>query len=254
MTTFILTLLAALLAIITPAPGIAQEVVTVFAAASTTNALGEAAKLYESQGQGKVVCSFASSSTLAKQIEQAAPANVFLSADEKWMDYLDERHLVEPGTRKDLLGNRLALIAPADSQAQAVVGPGLDLARLLAGSRLAVGDPSHVPAGTYAKVALTKLGLWDQVADKLAPAADVRAALALVERGEAPLGVVYSTDAAISPKVRVVGLFPADSHPPIVYPLALVAGKATPAARAFVAFLRGAQAKAIFAKYGFAID
>lgn len=245
------TLLACLLALCAPVLAAAPEAVTVFAAASTTNALGEAARLYESQGHGKVACVFASSSTLAKQIEREAPAQTFLSADEKWMDYLDQRGLVEPGTRVDLLGNRLALITPAGSAVRVEVGPGLPLAGLLADGRLALGDPSHVPAGIYAQAALTKLGLWDQAAVRLAPCADVRAALALVERGEAPLGVVYATDAAVSSKVRVVGMFPDDSHPRIVYPLALVAGKATPAARAFARFLRGYEARAIFRRHGF---
>lgn len=252
MLTRLFALLALLLATWSPALADAPEPVTIFAAASTTNAISDAAKLYEQQGLGKVSCVFASSSTLAKQITQAAPAHIFLSADLKWMDFLEEHKLVEPGTRIDLLGNRLALIAPAASKVQAKIGAGMDLAGLLGDGRLAVGDPSHVPAGIYAKEALTKLGLWDAVAAKLAPAANVRAALTLVERGESPLGIVYSTDAAISPKVRLVGLFPADSHPPIVYPLALVAGKATPDARRFCQFLQSGPVKAIFAKYGFA--
>ncbi|MFH1057052.1 MAG: molybdate ABC transporter substrate-binding protein [Pseudomonadota bacterium] len=254
MFTRLFALLALLLATWSPVLAAAPEPVTIFAAASTTNAVSDAAKLYEEQGLGKVSCVFASSSTLAKQITQAAPAQVFLSADLKWMDFLEEQRLVEPGTRINLLGNRLALIAPAANTVQAKVGPGMDLAGLLGEGRLAVGDPGHVPAGIYAKQALTKLGLWDSVAARLAPAANVRAALTLVERGETPLGIVYSTDAAISPKVRLVGLFPADSHPPIVYPLALVAGKATPAARKFSDFLQSAPVKAIFNKYGFATN
>jgi molybdate transport system substrate-binding protein len=227
------------------------ESVTVFAAASTTNAVSDIAKMFEQKGLGKVVPAFASSSTLAKQIENGAPANVFVSADEPWMTYLVDRKVIEPGTRFDLMGNKLVLVAPADSSIQVKIGPELDLAKLLGNGRLAVGDPDHVPAGIYAKAALEKLGMWTKVKDKLARAADVRAALALVERGEAPLGIVYSTDAAITSKVKVVGVFPADSHPKIVYPAALIAGKASPVARRFLEFLKTPEAKAVFAKYGF---
>lgn len=233
--------------------GAQPATVTVFAAASTTNAVTDIGKLFESQGKGKIQASFASSSTLAKQIENGAPAEIFLSANEKWMDYLEQKKLVQPGSRIDYLGNSLVLVAPADSQLKAEIKPGFPLLEWLGQGRLSVGDPDHVPAGIYAKAALTKLGVWDQIEPRLARAADVRGALALVERGETPLGIVYATDAAITPKVKVVGVFPEDSHPAIVYPLALVGGKVSPTAKAFYEFLRTPEAKAIFNKYGFAV-
>jgi molybdate transport system substrate-binding protein len=231
----------------------AAESVTVFAAASTTNAITELGNMFGGQGAGNVTPSFASSSTLAKQIENGAPANVFISADEPWMNYLEERKLIDPVSRFDLLGNKLVLIAPSDSSIKIEIGPKFDLAKLLANGKLAVGDPDHVPAGKYAKAALEKLGVWKDIESKLARAADVRGALTLVERGEAPLGIVYSTDAAITPKVKVVGVFPEGTHPKIVYPAALVAGKATAAAKSFLDFLRTPEAKAVFVKYGFTV-
>ncbi len=234
-----------------PSPASAQRPLTIFAAASTTNALTEIMKLHESRGGGKVSASFASSSTLAKQIENGAPADIFLSADQKWMDYLDQRKLIEPGSRGDLLGNRVVLIAPADSPLKAEIKPGFPLLQWLGEGRLSMGDPDHVPAGLYGKEALTRLGLWKQIEPRLARAGDVRAALALVERGECPLGVVYSTDAAISARVKVVAAFPADSHKPVVYPVGIVVGKASPAARAMLELLRSPQGMAIFKKYGF---
>jgi molybdate transport system substrate-binding protein len=227
--------------------------VTVFAAASTTNALNDIANVFAEKKQGKVTYSFASSSTLAKQIENGAPANVFLSADDKWMSYLADKKMIEPGSRFDLLGNRLVLIAPQDSKANVQIGPGFDLAALLGDGRLAMGDPAHVPAGLYGKEALQKLKVWQAVEPKVAPAKDVRAALALVERGEAPFGVVYATDAAISKKVKVVGVFPEDSHPPIVYPVALVKDRGTDAAKSFLGFLKSPEAIQIFEKYGFTV-
>ncbi len=231
-----------------------SDTVTVFAAASTTNAVNDIGKVFADKGLGKIVPSYASSSTLAKQVENGAPANVFISADEPWVNYLEERKLIEPGTRFDLLGNKLVLIAPAGSTVNKVeIGPKFDPAKLLGSGKLATGDPDHVPVGKYAKAALEKLGAWGSIESKLARAADVRGALTLVERGEAPLGIVYSTDAAITPKVKVVGAFPPDSHPKIVYPVALVAGKATPAARKFLEFLKAPEAKAIFKKYGFTV-
>lgn len=228
------------------------ETLTVFAAASTTNAMNDIGKMFAEKGTAKYVPSYASSSTLAKQIEKGAPANVFVSADEPWMNYLDERKMVEPGTRFDLLGNKLVLIAPSDSKTTKVeIGPKFDLVKLLGDGKLAVGDPDHVPAGKYAKAALQKLEIWSAVEGKLARAADVRGALTLVERGETPFGIVYSTDAAITPRVRVVGVFPEGSHPKIVYPVALIAGKATPAAKGFIEFLKTPAVKAVFEKYGF---
>lgn len=239
------------LAMLANAPVHAQ--VTVFAAASATDALNEIGKAFTAAGGKEIVPSYASSSTLAKQIENGAPANLFLSADERWMDYLAEKGLVADGTRLNLLGNRVVLIAPRDSTAKVDIAPGFPLAKLLGEGRLAVGDPSHVPVGAYTEAALKKLGVWEQVQGKLAPADSVRAALAFVERGETPFGIVYATDAAVTDKVKVVGVFPEDSHPPVVYPVALVKDKDTADAKAFLAFLQGPQAKAVFEKYGFAV-
>lgn len=228
--------------------------VTVFAAASTTNAINDIGKMFSDKGLGRIVPSYASSSTLAKQIENGAPANVFISADEPWMNYLEERKLIVPGSRFDLLSNKLVLIAPSDSSINKVdIAPDFDLARLLGKAKLATGDPDHVPVGKYAKAALEKLRVWPEVESKLARAADVRGALTLVERGEAPLGIVYATDAAISSKVKVVGVFPADTHPKIVYPAAIISGKATDSAGSFIQFLRTTESRAIFEKYGFTV-
>lgn len=232
---------------------LAAEPVMVFAAASTTNAVSDAVKAYEAEGKGKAVASFASSSTLAKQIAHGAPAQVYLSANVKWMNYLADKKLLEPGTRVDLLGNRLVLIAPKGAKERGPIKAGMPLIQWLGDGRLAVGDPDHVPAGIYAKQALKSLGLWEKAEPRLARAANVRAALALVERGEAPLGIVYSTDAAITPKVTVVGIFPEGSHKPIIYPLSLLKGEATSQAKAFWQFLQGDEAKGIFKKYGFSV-
>jgi molybdate transport system substrate-binding protein len=229
------------------------ETVTVFAAASLTNALTEIDNMFAAKGAGTVTPSFAASSTLAKQIENGAPANVFISADEAWMNYLSEKRLLVPDSRFDLLGNRVVLVAPADSNLKVDIKQGFPLAELLGDERLATGDPDHVPVGKYAKTALEKLGVWAGIAGKLARADNVRAALALVEREECPLGIVYSTDAAISKKVKIVGTFPEGSHPPVTYPAALVTGKDTPEARSFLNFLKMPEAKAIFEKYGFTV-
>jgi molybdate transport system substrate-binding protein len=233
----------------------ADDEVLVFAAASTTNALTEIGDLYAAKGLGHLTPSFASSSTLAKQIASGAPADIFLSANKKWMDFLEEKNAVDKTTRFDLLGNRIVLIAPRDSSINTVdVNDQLDLTALLGkDGRLSMGDPDHVPAGMYGKKAMEKLGLWEQVQGRLAPMKDVRAALVLVERAEAPLGQVYATDAAISKKVRIVGTFPTQSHPPIVYPVAVVAGGKADGAAAFMKFLKSAEAKAVFAKYGFEV-
>jgi molybdate transport system substrate-binding protein len=229
--------------------------ITVFAAASTTNALTEIGKLYEAGGGGKVTFSFASSSTLAKQIESGAPVDAFLSADTEWMKYLEEKKLLEPGSRVDPLGNRIVFIVPTASAVKTVtVSPKLDLLAILGkDGLLSVGDPAHVPVGKYAKAALEQLKLWPQVEKRIAPAKDVRAGLALVERGESPLGIVYATDAAISDKVRVAGMFPADSHPKIDYPVAAVKGAKGKAALEFIKFLGAPQAKTVWAKYGFEV-
>jgi molybdate transport system substrate-binding protein len=233
----------------------AEKEALVFAAASTTNALTQIGELYETQEKGKVKISFASSSTLAKQIASGAPADVYLSANQKWMNFLEEKATIEKTTRFDILGNRIVLIVPKDSSIQSVdINPELDVQTLLGkNGRLSIGDPGHVPAGMYGKKALEKLGLWPKVDGRLAPMKDVRAALVLVERGEAPLGLVYATDAAISQKVRVVGTFPLESHPPIVYPVAAVTGGNSEAAAAFMDFLKSAGAREIFEKFGFEV-
>ena len=232
----------------------ADEVV-VFAAASTTDALTEAGKLFTAKSGHTIKPSFASSSTLAKQIEQGAPAHVFVSANEKWADYLEQKKLLAAGTRTSLLGNSVVLIAPAGSDSPDLkIEKGFDLVAALKGGRLSVGDPDHVPAGIYAKEALTSLGVWAVLEPKLARMNDVRSALALVERGEAPFGIVYGTDAAITKGVKVVGTFPADSHKPVSYPVALISGKDSPAAKDFLGFLKSDPAKAVFRKYGFTVN
>ncbi len=235
------------------APATAEDL-TIFAAASLKNAAEDIGKAYEAAGNGKVVYSFASSSDLAKQIENGAPAAIFISADKKWMDYVQEKNLIVPDSRRDLLGNVLTLIAPKDSSLSADFKAGnVDLASLIGDSKLAMGDPDSVPAGRYGKAALEKLGLWTSVEPKVARTKDVRAALALVERGEAAAGVVYRTDALVSDKVKIAGEFPQDSHPPIVYPIAIVAEHNDDAAKAFYTYLTGDEARAVFEKYGFSI-
>ncbi len=291
------------------------ERITVFAAASTTQAVTEITRVFMEKGEGRVVLSFASSSTLAKQIDMGAPTDIYISANGKWMDYLEKRGGILPESRFDLLGNRIVLIktgngekpsAPGsiagkkegggnrvgrdgrlpntegdhgmdtpsgkgkkrvptlpDRQEKvggdlAVAGPveidsGFPLGALLAGGRLAMGDPAHVPAGIYGKKALEKLGLWAEVRNAVAPARDVRAALALVERGEAPLGIVYSTDAAGSSRTITAGIFPLACHPPIVYPVALVKGRSNPVAARFLTFLKGAEARRLFESHGFRV-
>lgn len=229
------------------------EDVKIFAAASTTDAMNEIGALFEKEGKGRMVAVFASSSTLARQIEAGAPAQIFISADKKWGDYLDEKKLFEEGSRVDLLGNRLALIAAKDSKTEIKIEHGFPLAAHLGDGRLAVGDPDHVPVGLYAKAAFEKLGVWKDLEPKLARGESVRAALTYVERGECPFGVVYTTDAAVAPNVRVVAVFPQDLHDPIVYPMAAVKGAQTNASRAFYAFLKGPEARKIFEKHGFEV-
>ena len=228
---------------------------TVFAAASLTDAMRDIAKQWTQAGHPPLQMSFASSSTLAQQIAQGAPANVFASADEKWMDFLAQKNLIVADTRKDLLGNDLVLVVPTDKPLHVTIGPGFDLLKLLGpNGRLSVGDPAHVPAGIYAEQALKKLGWWDSVSPRLASAEDVRAALLLVERGEAPAGIVYGTDAAVSKAVMVAGTFPASSHDPVAYPFALVKAGDTPDARALLKFLAGPQARAVFVQRGFKVE
>ena len=230
-----------------------NNTITVFAAASLTDAMNTIGKSYEAKTGTHVVFSFAASSVLAKQIESSAGADMFLSADEDWMNDLDRHGLVAPGTRHDLLGNHLVLVAPAGLKIAVRIAPKFDLAGALGASRLAVADPASVPAGKYGKAALTNLGVWDSVSGKLAIAENVRAALAYVARGETTLGIVYNTDAQIEPRVHVVGTFPDNSHAPIVYPVALVKG-GKPAAADFEKFLSSDEATATFKKYGFVIE
>ena len=223
---FVTALLTAILSL-SSAPR-AGEAVTLFAAASTVNAVAAAAQAYEAGGGGKVRTVFAASSTLARQIAQGAPADLYLSASAAWMDELEGRGAIEPGTRVDLLGNVLVLIAPKHSPVEIEIAPGFPLAGALGDRRLAMGDPAHVPAGIYAKAALTKLGVWSEVSARVAYLGDVRGALAMVDRGEAAAGIVYASDVRGAKRVQVVGRFPADSHPAIVYP-AGGGGRASPA-------------------------
>jgi molybdate transport system substrate-binding protein len=232
----------------------ASDTVTVFAAASTTNAVTEIGDIFSKRNQERFLPSFASSSTLAKQIENSAPADVYISANVRWMNYLEEKQLIETGTRIDLLSNRIVLIVPGDSGViQVQLAPGFDLLTIIGDGRLSMGDPDHVPAGIYGKHALESLGVWASIEKRVARSKDVRAALALVERGEAPVGLVYATDAAITNKVKVVGTFPQTCHPPIIYPVAVVAGKRSPATERFMALLRSSEARAVFEKYGFTV-
>jgi molybdate transport system substrate-binding protein len=225
--------------------------ITVFAAASMKNALDDVDAAFTKKTGIKVVASYDASSALMKQIEGGAPADVFVSADLKWMDYGSQKKLIKDDTRINLLGNELVLIAPKDSKIDKVtIEPGFDLAKLAGDGRIATGDVAAVPVGIYAKAALEKLGIWSSVEAKIANAANVRAALILVARGEAPLGIVYSTDAKVEPGVKVVGVFPESSHDPIIYPVAATAS-AKPDATPYLAFLRSTEAKALFEKYGF---
>jgi molybdate transport system substrate-binding protein len=228
----------------------AQELL-VFAAASLKDALDAAVAAYP--GDAEIAATYASSSTLARQIEQGAPADVFISANPEWMDYLAERGLIRAGTRADLLGNGLVLVAPIASELTLEIAPGFDLAGALDGGRLAMGDPDHVPAGIYGQAALQTLGVWPSVAARVARADNVRAALALVARGEAPLGIVYSSDAVAAASVRVVGVFPPDSHPPIIYPVAVMADSKHAAAGGFVDFLKSKSAARAFERFGFSV-
>jgi molybdate transport system substrate-binding protein len=230
-----------------------QPIITVFAAASMKNALDDANDAFSRNTGVKVTASYAATSALMKQIENGAPADVFISADRDWMDYGAQNKLIRHDTRIDLLGNRLVLIAPGDSGVGAVnIGADLDLAKLAGDGRIVTGDVRAVPVGRYAKAALVKLGAWAAAEHKLAMTENVRAALTLVARGEAPLGIVYETDAKIEPKVKIVGAFPTDSHPPIVYPVALTRHAKTEATQ-YLSFLRSTAARAIFESHGFSV-
>jgi molybdate transport system substrate-binding protein len=251
---FFACIVAATLSIVA-LPAIAADGITVFAAASLTDALRTIDAAYTKRSGVPVKESFAASSTLARQIEAGAPAQVFISADTKWMDYLAQKNLIEAVSRVNLLSNALALIAPKDSPlGPKAIDASLDWPHLLgADGRLAVGDPDHVPAGIYAKESLQHLGAWRGLEPRLARAEDVRGALALVERGEAPLGIVYVTDARLGDAVKIVGVFPAASHSPIVYPFAIVKGAVTPAVQAYFRFLAGPEALAVYRRFGFAV-
>jgi molybdate transport system substrate-binding protein len=233
-------------------PALAQDKsLTVFAAASMKNALDDIDAAYTTKTGVRISASYAASSALAKQIEQGAPADIFVSADTDWMDYAISKKSINEPTRVNLLGNSIVLIAPKDSKIDAVtIGPGFDLAKLAGDGKIATGDVKAVPVGKYAKAALEKLGAWSAAESKFAMADSVRAALTLVARNEAVLGIVYSTDAKVEPGVKIVGTFPADSHPPIIYPVAATTTAKAEAAD-YLAFLRSSVAKTILEKYGF---
>src|SRR5215475_837281 len=225
----------------------------VFAAASLKNALDAINAQWQNDTGKKALISYGASSTLAKQIEQGAPAQVFISADLDWMDYLAQKNLIKPETRSNLLGNRIVLIAPKDTTQTIDIKPGFDLAKALGDGRLSMANVDSVPAGKYGKAALEKLGVLNSVSGKLAQAENVRAALLLVSRGETPLGIVYQTDAAADPNVKIVGTFPEDTHPPIIYPIALTASATQPEAEAFLAYIKSAKAKPLFEAQGFTV-
>ncbi|HVK92855.1 MAG TPA: molybdate ABC transporter substrate-binding protein [Mycoplana sp.] len=235
------------------APASAEDKITVFAAASLKNALDAANDAWTKETAKKTTVSYAASSALAKQIEAGAPADVFISADLAWMDYVAEKKLIKDGTRSNLLGNRIVLVATKDAAKPVDIKEGFDLAGLVGDGKLAMGAVDSVPAGKYGKAALEKLGVWSSVEGKVAGAESVRAALVLVSRGEAPYGIVYQTDAAADPGVAIVGTFPEDSHPPIIYPIAILAESKSPNAAAYLDFLRSDKATPFFTEQGFTI-
>lgn len=248
--------LLALLLTLAPLPAGAAERIVVFAAASLATAMDAAAAGWRAAGGAELVLSYAGTPALARQIEAGAPADIFVSASADWMDVLAARGLVRGATRRDLFGNRLVLVAPAEAAGAAggpvgEIGPGFDLSGRLGGGRLAMALVAAVPAGIYGREALVSLGLWEGVEGRLAEADNVRAALALVAAGEAPLGIVYATDARAEPRVTVIGRFPAASHAPIRYPAALLAASAHPGAAEFLDYLSGPAAQAVFAAAGF---
>ncbi|MGZ2373839.1 molybdate transport system substrate-binding protein [Sinorhizobium medicae] len=245
--------LAVLLTAIGPATALAAEKVTIFAAASLKNALDAINGEWRKQTGKESTASYAASSALAKQIEQGAPADVFISADLAWMDYLADEKLIKGDTRSNLLGNRIVLVSGSKDAAEVEIGPGFDLAGLVGNERLAMGAVDSVPAGRYGKAALEKLGLWPSLAGKVAGAESVRAALLLVSRGEAPYGIVYRTDAAADAGVKVIGTFPENSHPPIIYPIAITADSRNPDAGAYLDFVRSPKAAALFEAEGFTV-
>lgn len=247
--------IAALLAALclTAAPARAQDL-TVFAAASLKESLDHVVVEFGRSKGVKAVASYFASSALAKQIESGAPADVFISADLEWMDFLEQRKLLRAGSRFNLLHNRLALIAPADSRLTIDIKPGYPLLQLLGSGKLSMADPESVPAGKYGRAALEKLGLWKSVEARVVRGDNVRTALNFVARGEAPLGIVYQTDAYAEKRVRIAGLFPPDTHPQIVYPVAVVETSRKAAAPVFAGYLKSAEARAIFEKYGFVVE
>lgn len=231
----------------------AQEAMTVFAAASLKNALDAVNTACEAEVGEQAKISYAASSALAKQIEEGAPADIFMSADLDWMKYLADKNFIKADTETQLLGNSIVLVAPADSSVSAEIAPNFDLAALLNGGKLAMANVDSVPAGKYGKASLEKLGVWGSVEGSVAQAENVRAALALVSTGEAPLGIVYKTDAVADAKVKVVGTFPADSHAPIIYPVAQTAESKDAEAPAFLKCLQSAKATEIFEGQGFTV-
>lgn len=236
-------------------PAIARaEPLTIFAAASLTDAMKDVEKSWEAGGHAPARFNFGASSTLARQLEQGARGGVFASADTQWMDYAQQRNLIVPETRRNLLGNRLVLVVPRDAARAVSLSESFDVNAVLGpAGRLAVGDPTNVPAGIYARQALTRLGLWAALQARVAPAENVRGALLLVERGEAPAGIVYETDAAVAPGVAIAGVFPESSHDPIVYPFAVVRAGDTPEARGFLTFLSTPASQAAFRARGFSV-
>jgi molybdate transport system substrate-binding protein len=226
--------------------------VIVFAAASLKNALDVIKTQWEKETGKKASISYAASSALAKQIEQGAPAQMFISADLDWMDYVGRKNLIKADTRANLLGNRIVLIAPKDKAQPVEIKAGFDLAKVLGGGRLAMANVDAVPAGKYSKAALEKLGVWSAVADKAAQTENVRAALLLVSRGEAAAGIVYQSDAVSDSNVRIIGAFPENTHPPIIYPIALT-NNATPDAVSFLDFIKSAKARPAFEQQGFTV-
>lgn len=234
------------------ASALGRELV-VFAAASLKNALDENVAHFKARTGLNPVISYGGSSALAKQIANGAPAAVFISADLDWMNYLEERQLIDPASRRNLLGNRLVLVAPRDRPVLLSIEPNFPIAQALGSGRLAIGNPAYVPAGKYAKSALEALGVWNSVSERIAASENVRAALALVARGEAPLGIVYQTDAGAEKNVKVVGVFPEDTHTPIVYPVALTRAAQGPLPARFVSYLTSPDARAIFERHGFVV-
>ena len=236
-----------------PVAAVAQDGPVIFAAASLKNALDVIANGWKASGKPAPKISYAASSALAKQMEQGAPADLFISADTDWMDYVEKKDLIKKDTRVNLLGNKIVLIAPKDSKVTVDVKQGFDLSKALAGGKLAMANVDSVPAGKYGKAALEKLGAWDGVKGSIAQAENVRAALLLVARGEAALGIVYATDAAAEPNVKIVGAFPDGSHPPIIYPAAVTKSAKSPDVQAFLDLLKSAKARPAFEKQGFTV-